>query len=184
MIGLFFEVEPNPGHEDRYFDTAAKLRPALDENGGVLFIDRYKSLDRPERILSYQHWSDEAHLVKWRENTQHQGAQRAGRTVHFADYRIRVAQQITPDTALTDQPSNLVVVVESTNRVNSREGGEIFDSVYRDAQFVTLYDVAVHDRALEIMDAYENTAGVTAIHVFTVLRDYAMKDRAEAPQSW
>lgn len=184
MIGLFFEVEPKPGHEDRYFETAARLRPALDENGGVAFIDRFKSLQRPGIILSYQHWETEEHLVKWRNDDRHHRVQRAGREVHFEDYRIRVARQVTPDLALPDDPERLVLAVEGTSETPEAAGGETFASVYREQQFVTLYDVGAHQQALAVLDACERAPAVSAVHVFSVIRDYTMNERTEAPQSW
>jgi hypothetical protein len=52
MIGLFFEVMPRPGHEQAYLDIAAGLRPELDKNPGLLFIDRFKSLMWQRIVLS------------------------------------------------------------------------------------------------------------------------------------
>ena len=184
MIGLFFEVEPKPGHEEHYFNTAARLRPILEDNGGVLFIDRYKSLKRPGIILSYQHWQDEAHLLKWRADQRHQIAQRAGRDVHFDDYRIRVARQVTPDMAVPDSPERWIIAAEGNGDMPEVEGGETFASIYRENQFVTIYSLDAHAHALAIMDANESASDVTATHVFSVMRDYTMTDRAEAPQSW
>ena len=85
MIGLFFEVTPREGHAPRYFELAAALRPELDRSGGVLFIDRYTSLERPGLILSHQWWADEDSLIRWRAHTQHRAIQRAGREQHFRD---------------------------------------------------------------------------------------------------
>ena len=48
MIGLFFEVMPREGHTTSYFELAAVLKPELERSGGVLFVDRYTSADRPE----------------------------------------------------------------------------------------------------------------------------------------
>ena len=44
MLALFFEVKPRPEHEATYFELAAKLKPALDASGGLLFLDRSRSL--------------------------------------------------------------------------------------------------------------------------------------------
>ena len=59
MQALMFEVKPKEGHEQHYFDRAAALRPRLERNDGILFIDRYRSLSRAGVILSHSHWRDE-----------------------------------------------------------------------------------------------------------------------------
>lgn len=180
MIGLFFEVEPKPGHADNYFDTAAALRPILDENGGVLFIDRYRSLRRSGVILSCQHWQDEAHLLAWRANQKHQGAQRAGREIHFADYRIRVAPAI--DVAdLHTRDRWIIAVHHSASDGAGLKGGETFESVYRESSYMTLFDQSSGEQPGTIVDR-QGTA--TSVHAFSVDRDYTMLDRKEAPQSW
>ena len=70
MIGLFFEVMPLEGHAEHYFELAASLKPELERSGGVVFIDRYRSIDRPNVILSHQWWVDEDALIRWRGHTQ------------------------------------------------------------------------------------------------------------------
>ena len=90
MIGLFFEVTPLEGHASSYFELAAVLRPELERSGGVLFIDRYASTDRPEVILSHQWWADEESLIRWRTHTQHRAIQRAGLRAR-ADLEHRLA---------------------------------------------------------------------------------------------
>ncbi len=184
MIGVFFEVQPRQGHEDRYFDIAARLRPELDENGGMLFIDRYKSLRRDGVILSYQHWQDEDHLIKWRQQTRHSGAQKAGRDVHFADYRIRVASHIDGETEPDDIESRLIVVVESTLAPDAGDAGETFQSVFRETELVTLLDATGKDDAAGILASFREAEGLTAVRLFSVKREYTMFSRDEAPQSW
>jgi heme-degrading monooxygenase HmoA len=94
MIGLFFEVMPLEGHTERYFELAAALKLELERSGGVQFIDRYVSLERPNVILSHQWWADEEALIRWRQHAQHHAIQRAGREQHFADYRIRIGPAV------------------------------------------------------------------------------------------
>ncbi|MFL4994745.1 MAG: antibiotic biosynthesis monooxygenase family protein, partial [Microvirga sp.] len=79
MHALLFEVLPTPEGRARYFELAAALRPELDQNPGLLFIDRYESLSRPGVILSHSLWRDEASLARWRSNERHYAAQCAGR---------------------------------------------------------------------------------------------------------
>ncbi len=184
MIGLFFEVLPKNGHADRYFETAVALRPALDANGGVSFFDRYMSTKRDGVVLSYQHWIDEDHLIKWRDETRHQGAQKAGREVHFADYRIRVAPHVDAASKLGDSGERLIVVAESTQWPIAHDDHETFKSVYRDGQFVTLWEATGQRHALDIQARLGDLPGMTALRLFSVSRDYTMHSRGEAPQEW
>src|ERR1700686_503481 len=88
MIGLFFEVMPRLGHEQAYFDIAAGLRPELDKNPGLLFIDRFKSLGRQRIVLSPSHWRDEASLTSSRIHEKHHVAQSVVRQPLFDFYRL------------------------------------------------------------------------------------------------
>jgi len=91
MYAVIFEVEPEPDREQDYLDLAARLRPELETIEGFISIERFKSLSRDGKILSLSFWRDEAAIDRWRQQAQHQAAQRAGRDRIFCDYRIRVA---------------------------------------------------------------------------------------------
>jgi heme-degrading monooxygenase HmoA len=171
MIGLFFEVTPRDGHAENYFDLAAALKPELERSGGVVFIDRYRSVDRPNVILSHQWWADEEALVRWRGHAQHQAIQRAGREQHFRDYRIRIGPEVDPTRARSAARAVWVSYydVEPARPV----AGELFKSVYREEKFLALSE------------------GEPGAHVvssdrkaFEIMRDYSMYDRTEAPQSY
>jgi heme-degrading monooxygenase HmoA len=169
MIGLFFEVIPMDGHASSYFELAAGLKPELERNGGVLFIDRYISADRPEVILSHQWWVDEEALIRWRQNVQHRAIQRAGREQHFRDYRIRIGRAIDPPAA--SRARQLWVSYHDAEPV--KPAGELFKSVYRQSQFLVLSE--------------DEPAKQEAPHdtkTFEIIRDYSMYERAEAPQKY
>jgi heme-degrading monooxygenase HmoA len=170
MIGLFFEVIPLDGHAQNYFELAAFLRPELDKNGGVLFIDRYTSVQRPEVVLSHQLWENEEALIRWRQHTQHRAIQQAGREKHFRDYRIRIGRAI--DAAQAAHAGRSIWVSYCDAPVE-QAGGELFKSVYREGKFLVLAD-----RAPAAPDAS------TEVKAFDVFRDYTMYDRAEAPQQY
>ena len=91
MYAVIFEVEPEAGHEQDYLDLAARLRPELEKIGGFISIERFRSLSQEGKILSLSFWRDEEAIARWRQQEQHQSAQRAGRERIFRDYRIRVA---------------------------------------------------------------------------------------------
>jgi len=170
MIGLFFEVTPREGHLSRYLELAAFLKPELEKNGGVLFLDRYTSLDRPSVVLSHQWWVDEDSLIRWRENAQHRAIQRAGREQHFKDYRLRIARALNSPPA-TAAGRTLFVSYHDAQPAR-RTAGELFKSVYREGKFLVLCDRAA---------AAEEAADTKA---FEIIRDYTMYERAEAPQEY
>jgi len=94
MIAVIFEVDPDPERSDEYLTIAADLRPELDKIDGFISIERFQSLSDPGRILSLSFWRDEPALEEWRNLDAHRGAQRAGRSGIFRDYRLRVATVI------------------------------------------------------------------------------------------
>lgn len=94
MIAVIFEVEPAPGHEQDYLDTAARLRTELERADGFLSIERFASLAQPGKILSLSFWRDEAAVQAWRNREPHRAAQALGRAAYFANYRLRVASVI------------------------------------------------------------------------------------------
>ena len=195
MHALFFEVTPRPGHEDDYFKIAAALRPILEQNHGLIFIDRYKSLARPGTILSHSLWRDEASLVKWRNDTKHRAAQRAGREQHFSDYRLRITQVIQsfthengeqkplPETDQSPGPRRLMAVVETTGSPFGDEG-EAFESVSREGVYVRVLSIETDHQGSEIIRAAGEADFVTSARLCLVSRDYGMFERSEAPQSF
>ena len=171
MIGLFFEVMPREGHTTHYFELAAALRPELERSGGVLFVDRYTSADRPEVILSHQWWVDEEALVRWRQHTQHRSIQRAGREQHFRDYRIRIGPAVDPSRAASAARALWVGYYDSEPA--GPVDGELFKSVYREGKFLVLSERAPTVRAASADGK-----------AFEITRDYTMYERAEAPQQY
>ena len=171
MIGLFFEVMPREGHTTSYFELAAALKPELERSGGVLFVDRYTSADRPEVILSHQWWVDEEALVRWRQHTQHRSIQRAGREQHFKDYRIRIGPAV--DSARGAAAARALWASYYDAEPAGPVDGELFKSVYREDKFLVLSQHAPNAQA-----------AAADRKVFEVTRDYTMYERAEAPQQY
>ncbi len=91
MIAVIFEVLPHAEHRQAYLDTAARLRPHLENIDGFMSIERFESLSQPGKVLSLSFWRDEAAVQQWRNLEAHRSAQAAGRNHIFADYRLRVA---------------------------------------------------------------------------------------------
>jgi len=171
MIGLFFEVIPREGHAPRYFELAASLRPELNRSGGVLFIDRYTSLERPGLILSHQWWADEDSLIRWRAHGQHRAIQRAGREQHFEDYRLRIGPAVDATRAASVTRCLFVSYHDAKPATPTR--GEVFKSVYRDEEYLVVSELP--------LAALDTAADSKA---FEITRDYTMHERAEAPQDY
>lgn len=94
MIAVIFEVFPAEGQTDAYLAMAAEMRPLVEKIPGFISVERFQSLTTPGKLLSVSFFEDEAALDQWRALTAHRGAQKAGRTRMFADYRLRVASVI------------------------------------------------------------------------------------------
>lgn len=102
MIAVIFEVWPKPEHRQAYLDTAAGLRPHLEQIDGFVSIERFESLTEPGKILSLSVFRDEAAVDAWRQVEAHRAAQAKGRAEYFADYRLRVVSVIR-DYSLADR---------------------------------------------------------------------------------
>ncbi len=196
MIALFFEVTPKPGQESKYLEIAAALRPDLEASGGVVFLDRFRSLSRPGTMLSHQIWRDEASLARWRAHGRHHGAQTAGRDAVFEDYRLRVGPVVAhidqgriietvPGITYNDpehQAERWVVVVRSSGEVFPSDEGEGWQSVYADTRFAWVASVPESKDGLAVLSLAAKEPCVSAAQLCLVSRDYGMFDRREAPQ--
>lgn len=91
MIAVIFEVEPAEGRFDDYLDHAGRLRPVLEQMPGFISVERFRSLTRPEKLLSLSFWESEEAVAAWRNRAEHRAAQAAGRSGIFSGYRLRIA---------------------------------------------------------------------------------------------
>ena len=91
MIAVIFEVQPAPGAESRYLDLAAEMRPLLEQVEGFVSVERFRSITRPDVLLSLSFFEDEDAVRRWRTLDDHRRVQRDGRRGLFADYHLRVA---------------------------------------------------------------------------------------------
>ena len=90
MIAVLFEAELLPGKQARYLALAAELKPRLAQLDGFIEIERFQSLSAEGKLLSLSWWRDEAAVLAWKQDLQHQIAQREGKAGLFASYRIRI----------------------------------------------------------------------------------------------
>ena len=192
MLLLLFEVVPREGHVDEYLAIAARLRPELDALGGCLFLDRFRSLAEPRRILSFQVWRDEASLTRWRVHHEHHKAQTLGRVRVFDDYRLRVATLLRAESvnepewrasqgASWNDPATVapryVAVAESAS-ATLPGAGESFESIYRPGEYAHVFSWMPQQAAPSLAAL----AGARRLRIGEIERDYGMRERAEAPQ--
>jgi heme-degrading monooxygenase HmoA len=199
MLALFFEVCPRPGLMQRYLDIAAAMRPLLDQSGGCLFIDRFRSLEREGWLLSYQIWRDEAAMTAWRVHAAHHNAQCAGRDEVFADYRLRVAQVVREETPGMPawQPQRLntwndpavkapryMVVADSSERMEALGTTQVerYESLYRPGKFAQVASVTSAAEGLDLTEVCRIGGPMDCFRLCEIERDYGMYDRTEAPQ--
>ena len=57
---------------------------------GFLGIESARGADGLGITVSY--WRDEASILAWKRDTEHQRAQRGGKETWYADYRVRIAK--------------------------------------------------------------------------------------------
>lgn len=94
MIAVIFELLPREGEQQAYLDTAAALRPLLEQVDGFISVERFQSLTQPGKLLSLSFWRDEAAVRQWRNLEAHRRAQAFGRAEAFAEYRLSVAEVV------------------------------------------------------------------------------------------
>jgi heme-degrading monooxygenase HmoA len=193
MHALFFEVRPKQGHLKHYFEHVDVLKPLLAQHAGLIFLDRYASLADKDVLLSHQFWESDAAIAAWRKDCVHRRSQTAGRTVHFEDYRIRVAERVLHVRAGQDIPQALPEMAPSASaRYVVAAYGNLelkhpdfngFQSVNKAASFIALAEAHTIQRASALVADIAPSPGFTEALAFLVMRDYGMHDRAEAPVS-
>ena len=195
VVGLFFEVTPQPGHSEHYFSFVERLKPELANYEGLVWLNRYRALFDGYSLLSHQLWDSEQSIENWRKNKTHRLAQTAGIKTHFKDYRIRIGKRL--EGCLVDNKSELENYSpggSSSLLLSVHSKAPILDSIpeeygsskitYADLvaskQFITLLkpNDLLHAKALrsginpDIMDKIE---------LFLIGRNYSMTERDQAP---
>ena len=94
MIAVLFEAEILEQSQERYLALAQALKPVLSEIPGFIAIERFRSLNDPEKVLSLSWWENEEAVQRWKKHALHQEAQEEGKQSVFSSYRIRVASVI------------------------------------------------------------------------------------------
>lgn len=192
MLALFFEVLPKPDHEDHYFRHVGMLKPVLEKHTGMTWLDRFKSLSRDRVILSHQLWKDDAAIVGWREDSQHQSSQTAGRYKHFEDYRIRIAELFAKvEQGGSVEPFELGASATGSFIVAGHSNGkpldgfdESFASMNIADAFVSLTTVASAEDAGKLLARITDDKSMSWGFAARMTRDYGMFDRDQAPQDY
>ena len=94
MFVTIFEVWPNDGRADEYFDLAASLKENLEKIDGFISVERFESRTEPGKYLSLSFWRDQQAMETWYRTLEHKDAQARGRAGVFRDYRIRIGEVI------------------------------------------------------------------------------------------
>lgn len=87
-IIVVFRAHPRTA-DDAYLETALRMRDkALAEYGCTEFV--YATTPEGEEVaLSY--WPDEASILRWKNDPEHQAAQAQGRSLWYTSYLVQVA---------------------------------------------------------------------------------------------
>lgn len=73
-----------------YGDMSDRMVELAARQPGYLGIDSVRGTDGLGITVSY--WRDEASILAWKRDAEHQQAQRGGRQTWYADYQVRVAK--------------------------------------------------------------------------------------------
>ena len=193
IYGLFFEVQPKPGQRQAYFDHVDKLKSELNRHEGLLWIQRYQSIDVPDLILSHQYWASEAALAAWRRNQQHRYSQTQGIKKIFANYRIRVGPRIwswgdkNHSIELPWDPNSFTNCILTLRKsrdvvVDIDDASVTLTSRYvsltaKDQELITY----ACDSLTEVLLSKIFQSGAERADLFLTERDYGLFDRSGAP---
>ena len=193
IYGLFFEVQPKPGQRQAYFDHVDKLKSELNRHEGLLWIQRYQSIDVPDLILSHQYWASEAALVAWRRNQKHRYSQTQGIKKIFANYRIRVGPRIW---SWSDENHSIELPWDQNSFTNCiltlRKSRDVLvniddASVTLTSRYVSLtaegQELITYacDSLTEVLLSKIFQSGAERADLFLTERDYGLFDRSGAP---
>ena len=191
MFVVLFEVEPRPERWDDYLRYAGMLRPELERIDGFLENRRFRSRRHDGRLLSLSCWRDEKSVVRWRSHGMHHGVQAKGRSEVFRDYHLRVGEvvrdngvaqpQVRLDETETGQARAASIVegpaAEAPPEAPGLVDWDMFDGILDPQDRVLLLSW----RDAGAMQGWAPLAGTRRRDV-RIVRDYGLRDRAEAPQ--
>ncbi|MGP5069712.1 MULTISPECIES: antibiotic biosynthesis monooxygenase family protein [Psychrobacter] len=92
MIIVTFEIIINDDCVEAYLHEAEKLLPLVQKINGFISVERYRSVNNPEKIISVSKWEHMEAIDEWKANIIHQHSQDLGRQHIFQDYIICVSK--------------------------------------------------------------------------------------------
>jgi heme-degrading monooxygenase HmoA len=175
MFAVIFEVRPHAARWDDYLGIAAMLRPELALIEGFVENTRFRSDARDGVLLSLSLWRDEKALIRWRTHAGHFAAQGRGRAEILAQYRLRVGAvgAARTDETETGDARAMLIAEGDAAACPGAITRERFTALLDPARIVTMAGFATFAEA--------SSAAPSGILV-SVIRDYGMMDRREAPQ--
>lgn len=203
MFAVVFEVQPKQEHWNTYLELAKSLKPLLEQIDGFIDNERFESRRTPGRVLSLSTWRDEKALIRWRTQGEHHHVQERGRFEVFADYHLRVGEidsartdvtevgraqelTITELSPPTDGAPTKIPDVELDNQLASARAGlvdyEMFTSIYTPGKVLALAAWVAASAARAFVPSVRSSLKQLRHRRITVIRDYGMRDRREAPQ--
>jgi heme-degrading monooxygenase HmoA len=203
MFAVVFEVQPKKECWNTYLDLAKHLKPLLEQTEGFIDNERFESRRTPGRVLSLSTWRDEKALVRWRTQGEHHHVQERGRFEVFADYRLRVGEidsertditavgrakelTISELTPPTDGSTWQIPAVLLDNDLAPGTDGlvdyETFTSIYTAGKVLVLAAWADARAARAFVPRTRSPLRQLRHRRITVIRDYGIRDRREAPQ--
>ncbi len=88
MYAVIFTAELNEAGE-QYIEMAKRMRSlALNEYGCIGFT----SVTEGIREISISYWRDKSDIKKWKNNKEHQVAQKLGREKWYSSYRVEIVE--------------------------------------------------------------------------------------------
>ena len=189
MFAVIFEVEPRPERWDDYLRYAGLLKPELERIDGFIENRRFRSRRHPGRLLSLSLWRDEKSVVRWRSHAMHHGVQAKGRSEVFRDYHLRVGEVLAEDGVTLPQlrfdateagAARAIVLVEQPGAEEPVSAPGLVDW--------DLFDGVLDPQDRILMLSWRDEAAIGAVPTgrrrrdVREIRDYGMRDRAEAPQ--
>jgi len=203
MFAVIFEVQPREGRFDDSLGLAKELKPKLEVIDGFIDNERFESRRTAGRVLSLSTWRDEKALIRWRTHGEHHRVQERGRFEVFADYHLRVGEidsartdvtevgrakelTITELIPPTDGEPTKIPDVELDNQLATARAGlvdyEIFTSIYTPGKVLALAAWVDASAARAFVPSVRSPLKQLRHRRITVIRDYGMRDRREAPQ--
>jgi heme-degrading monooxygenase HmoA len=196
MFVVIFEVQPRAERWDDYVGLAGMLRPELVQVPGFIDNERFRSERTEGRILSLSTWADEKSVIRWRTHAMHHGVQEKGRSAVLADYHLRVGE-VTSDThppeghAVREQRFDATEIGIAKSATILEPPGTMPDLPAIGADGLvdceTYASITTEGRRLALLSwatapGWRSPEAGLRQRMVRVIRDYAMRDRREAPQ--